>query len=219
MDDLGESDDLKDSMDAVGTSMQATGAIATAFEAELRKMATGLDRTGASVGSVSSSISGSLRRAFDGLVFDGMKATDALKTVGQSIVNATYKAALQPVTNQLGSMLSGGIASFGASGFANGGSFAQGRVMPFAKGGVITGPTNFPMRNGVGLMGEAGAEAIMPLTRGADGSLGVKAEGGASRPVQVVMNVSTPDASSFQRSRSQIAAQVGRAIGRGQRNR
>lgn len=52
-----------------------------------------------------------------------------------------------------------------------------GEAAPFAKGGVFTNsvvsdPTNFNM----GLMGEAGPEAIMPLKRGADGALGIRAE-------------------------------------------
>jgi len=90
--------------------------------------------------------------------------------------------------------------------------------MPFAKGGVVSQPTNFPMSGGMGLMGEAGPEAIMPLTRGPDGRLGVQSAGG-SRPVTVVMNISTPDVQGFQRSQSQIAAQAMRALSRGQRNR
>ena len=103
--------------------------------------------------------------------------------------------------------------------FANGGSFSQGRVMPFAKGGVVSAPTPFAMRGGQGLMGEAGAEAILPLARGADGRLGVQAGGGGARPVQVVMNITTPDVQGFQRSQSQIAAQAARALALGQRNR
>lgn len=76
------------------------------------------------------------------------------------------------------------------------------------------------MRGGTtGLMGEAGPEAIMPLARGPDGRLGVRASGGgAARPVQVVMNISTPDVTSFHRSQSQIAARMGRVLAQGQRN-
>ncbi|WP_433766638.1 phage tail tape measure protein [Pseudomonas putida] len=65
---------------------------------------------------------------------------------------------------------------------AKGGAWSSG-VQMFAKGGaftnsVVTQPTAFGMAGGTGLMGEAGPEAIMPLTRTADGSLGVKAIGG-----------------------------------------
>jgi phage-related minor tail protein len=57
----------------------------------------------------------------------------------------------------------------------------------------------------------------MPLARGPDGRLGVQAAGG--RSVNVVMNITTPDVQGFQRSQSQVAAQVSRALARGQRNR
>jgi len=103
--------------------------------------------------------------------------------------------------------------------FEKGGTFASGRVTPFAKGGVVSSATAFPMRGGVGLMGEAGPEAIMPLARGRDGKLGVRTAEGGGRGPQVVINVNTPDAASFQRSRTQIAAQMSRALSRGQRNR
>jgi lambda family phage tail tape measure protein len=117
-------------------------------------------------------------------------------------------------------MLSGGVnALFGGMlGFADGGSFTQGRVTPFATGGVVNGPVAFPMRGGLGLMGEAGPEAIMPLSRGPDGKLGVRAAGG-SQPVTVVMNIHTPDVQGFQRSQSQIAARMSRALSMGARNR
>ena len=57
---------------------------------------------------------------------------------------------------------------------ADGGVIQGGRLKPYAKGGVVTAPTFFPMAGGdVGLMGEAGPEAIMPLKRNSDGKLGV----------------------------------------------
>ncbi len=56
-----------------------------------------------------------------------------------------------------------------ALGFANGGVFSAGNVVPFANGGIVNRPTAFRL----GVMGEAGPEAIMPLRRGADGALGV----------------------------------------------
>jgi phage-related minor tail protein len=56
--------------------------------------------------------------------------------------------------------------------------FYHGNVIPFARGGIFNRPTIFPMARGMGIMGEAGPEAVMPLTRGRDGKLGVKASGG-----------------------------------------
>lgn len=94
----------------------------------------------------------------------------------------------------------------GAGGFygqALGGVWNKG-VQKFATGGVISSPTTFGTRSGLGLMGEAGPEAIMPLTRGANGELGVKAEGMATAPVVVnVINNSDSKATINQRQTSQ----------------
>lgn len=73
---------------------------------------------------------------------------------------------------------------------ALGGVYDQGRVA-FAKGGaftntIVTKPTTFAFAKGTGLMGESGPEAIMPLKRGANGSLGVQSSGGGN--VDVVVN-------------------------------
>ena len=93
---------------------------------------------------------------------------------------------------------------------------AGGRIQPFASGGIVNSPVLFPLRGGMGLMGEAGPEAIMPLARGRDGRLGVRmaGQGGAN----ITVNISTPDAESFRQSQGQVAALVARAVARGQRN-
>ncbi len=62
---------------------------------------------------------------------------------------------------------------------ADGNAFNNGKVIPFAYGGVVNRATPFGMRGGnLGVMGEAGPEAILPLKRGSDGRLGVAAQGG-----------------------------------------
>ena len=82
---------------------------------------------------------------------------------------------------------------------AKGGVYGDGRYAAFAKGGaftngIVTSPTRFRFAKGAGfgrgLMGEAGPEAIMPLKRMSDGSLGVAAQsaGGADGGIVVVIN-------------------------------
>ncbi|ASJ79176.1 tail tape measure protein lambda [Curvibacter phage P26059A] len=72
---------------------------------------------------------------------------------------------------------------------ANGGAWNNG-VQMYAKGGVFDGPTMFGHSGGLGVLGEAGAEAVMPLKRDANGSLGVAVTGGSSSGsnVEVVIN-------------------------------
>ena len=83
---------------------------------------------------------------------------------------------------------------------ADGNIFSGGSVMPFASGGIVGGPTFFPMANGgVGLMGEAGPEAVMPLTRTSDGKLGVESKGGSygAQSNNYTININAVDAKSF----------------------
>ena len=217
---MADFNELQDQIAALEATLGGTTSMISAFEGELDRMRESLVFTGREVTVLSNGISGGLRRAFDGLVFDGLKLSDALKDVAQSMIDTVYGIALKPVQNAVGGFLANGVNSLlsGMMPFEKGGSFSQGRVMPFAMGGVVSSPTSFPMRGSTGLMGEAGPEAIMPLARGADGRLGVQSSGGA-RPVTVVMNITTPDVQGFQRSQSQIAAQAARALSRGQRNR
>ena len=73
---------------------------------------------------------------------------------------------------------------------ANGNAFVDGQIQKYAYGGIVNKPTMFPMRNGMGLMGEAGSEAILPLRRGANGKLGVESSGGGSTIINVSVDAS-----------------------------
>lgn len=65
---------------------------------------------------------------------------------------------------------------FGGSGKRKGGVYTSANLSAYSNT-IVDTPTYFAFAKGAGLMGEAGPEAIMPLTRAADGSLGVRAIG------------------------------------------
>jgi phage-related minor tail protein len=143
--------------------------------------------------------------AFAGAIIHGRGLSDIVKGLVLSLSQTALSAALKPLGNLVGSLFAN----------AHGNVMSQGRIMPFADGGVVNSPVLFPMRGGTGLMGEAGPEAIMPLARGSDGRLGVRGGGGATN---VTINISTPDIQGFRQSQSQIAAVMAQALQRGQRN-
>jgi len=196
-------------------TLSGLGAVAGAFRREIEGVGGSMTDAGRQATGMSRSMTSSLRSAFEGVIFDGEKLSDTLGGLGRSISGAVLNNALAPVQ----SAVSGGVQSIlsGILPFAKGAAFGAGRVAAFARGGVVDGPTHFPMRGGVGLMGEAGPEAILPLARGSDGRLGI-ASGGGGGSVHVTMNISTPDAEGFRRSQTQVAAEMNRAIQRGRRN-
>lgn len=210
----------RDGFERLGERLDQSGRITAAFETELGRLSQVMAQTGREVATLTSGFGGGLRRAFEGVVFYGMKLSDALKGIARNMADTVFAVAMRPVQQAVAGALAQGVSGFvsGAMPFAQGGAFTQGRVMPFARGGIVTQPTHFPMRGATGLMGEAGPEAIMPLRRGADGRLGVAAAGAGGRPVNVTFNVSTPDVAGFRRSQGQIAASLGRALARGERN-
>ena len=121
------------------------------------------------------------------------------KSLGESLAGVLRQVSSLVITSGIKALLP----------FANGGVFEQGKVTPFAYGGVVGKPTLFPMANGMGLMGEQGPEAIMPLRRGPGGRLGVEATSGGAG--NVVVNV---DASgSAVQGDGPSADQLGKAIG------
>jgi phage-related minor tail protein len=154
--------------------------------------------------------------AFDGIAIKGKGVTDVLRSLALNLSQLVLKAALQPLTSSIGGAVAGLLN--GGLGFSKGGVIQQRMPVPFASGGVIASPVTFPLAGGrMGLAGERGAEAIIPLARGPDGRLGVAAQGSGGG-VNITFNVTATDADSFRRSEAQVAAMVARAVALGQRN-
>ncbi|HEK1347205.1 TPA: phage tail tape measure protein [Pseudomonas aeruginosa] len=139
---------------------------------------------------------------------------------------ATRAAASQALSSLFGGFFGGGNAAAQSgvdnlvsnSGlFANGGAFAGG-VQMFATGGVFTNsvvstPTAFGMSGGrMGVMGEAGPEAVMPLTRTSSGALGVRAMGGGGSQINVEVNIASDGSANVSSSQPGLD-QFGRDIG------
>lgn len=169
---------------------------------ELSDVSVELDR----IGHLAEGVSRSLSRAFRGAVLDGKSLNSVLGDIARSFADIALRAAFKPVgilvENAIGNL-------FAATNLALGGA------KPFAKGGVIASPAYFPLGRGLGLAGEAGPEAILPLRRGADGTLGVASAGAGT--INVSFNVTTPDARSFAASEAELSAMLLRAVRRGTR--
>jgi hypothetical protein len=154
---------------------------------------------------LSGAIENSISTGLSDLVSGSKSAKDAFSDMADGIVKAIQKMIIQmmivqPLMRGLQGALGGifgdggvfGVPSIGNGHglYAKGGVFANDNIPAFAKGGtftnsIVNSPTLFRFAQGTGLMGEAGPEAIMPLKRAPDGSLGVAAQGGGQRGLVV----------------------------------
>lgn len=159
----------------------------------------------ARIGDLAEGVSRSISTAFRGALMDGKSFKSVLGDIARAFADIALKAAIKPLGNLVGGLVEN---IFTATNPALAG------VKPFAKGGVIASPSYFPLGKGLGLAGEAGPEAIMPLQRGPDGRLGVASGGGG---VQVTFNVTASDARSFAASEAELSAMLLRAVRRGTR--
>lgn len=161
----------------------------------------------------------SITTAFAQGIVEGKRFEDVLRGIGKTLKESLLKTAVSSVSGLVSSLLDSGINKIAGSltGLSLGGKGGS-PVSFFADGGVVASPSYFAMGRGLGLMGERGAEAIMPLSRGPDGKLGVRAGGGERRPVNVSVQIATRDADSFRRSEAQVSAAIARAVARGHRS-
>jgi phage-related minor tail protein len=177
-----------------------------------------LQATTAALAVSANGFASAMTRAFNQSVVGGKQFDDVLRSLGLRLSSLVVSAAFKPIASGITSSISDGLNTLFAGLSGNNVKAAAGGIKPFAAGGIIGTPTYFPLLNGgVGLAGEAGPEAIMPLTRGADGSLGVAASRAGAGP-NVTIHIATPDAESFRRSETYITGQIARAVARGQRS-
>jgi lambda family phage tail tape measure protein len=142
-------------------------------------------------------------------------AASVLKDISRMIIRYALFQAMQGIFSSIGGFFNRGNLGSSAANLAQyaplnakGNVYAQNGIQAFARGGIVNGPTLFPFAKGIGLMGEAGPEAIMPLRRGRDGNLGVMSSGGGT--TNVVVNVDA-SGSSVEGDQSQAKA-LGNAI-------
>jgi hypothetical protein len=149
--------------------------------------------------------------AFEDIVFGAKSAKEAMKDLYNEIARAIFR---QLVTQQIATLISGFITAS-----EHGNVFSGGNVIPFQRGGVVDSPSIFGLRGGFGTIAEHGQpEGILPLKRMAGGDLGVKAEGGGGVHIGAV-NIYTPDADSFRRSKRQTIDDISHIVSRtGRRN-
>lgn len=164
------------------------------FDASIEQMKMDLTTWGEVGAATAETLRAATSEAIISMATDWSSWDSALKGIGVSVGQTIQKMIADMIAMKLisaaiggiGGMFGGGAAAgqmtamedpyyYGEKGFIKG----LNSIERFAKGDILNGPTIFPMSNGgVGLGGEAGKEALMPLGRDSQGRLGVRTEGG-----------------------------------------
>ncbi|WP_282095641.1 phage tail tape measure protein [Epibacterium ulvae] len=197
---------LTDRAQLLEDSLGGAAEMVASFDKELNRMRGAVAATERDVQTLERGLSKGLRRAFDDLVFDGVKLSDALDTIAQSMIRTSYNAAVKPVSNHVSGFLTDGLSNVIGGLFGGGGDtgIATAARSIFGTGGEIATQAPARLAKSAPVQAPQIARTPDPIARAA--------------PVSVVMNVQTPDVQSFQRSQTQIAAQMSRAMARGNRN-
>ena len=168
--------------------LHASGAMnADLYARSAQQLAEQFDPLGQIISGLADTVENELNVAFASVIDGTASLGDALLSFASNVL---AKVAQDLFAEQFAAPIAAGIKSFITS--EDGNVFGPGGFVPFAKGGVVSGPTIFPFANGTGLMGEAGPEAIMPLSRGSDGKLGVVAQNTMAAPA-IINNYGATD--------------------------
>ena len=157
--------------------------------------------------SIKDGVVSAIQGAIDGTKTLQQVASDLLSSIANRLLDVAVNLLLFGVMSGTGT--GGGLLGGLFKPNAMGNAYAKNGIVPFAYGGVVNRPTLFPFAKGIGLMGEAGPEAILPLRRGSDGRLGVSSSGGGS----TVVNVSVDASGTAVEGNGPGANQMGRIIG------
>ncbi|WP_291986389.1 hypothetical protein [Candidatus Accumulibacter sp. ACC007] len=232
---------LLDLLNAGAISMDTFGRAASQAGEGFIDMANKANETGDVMDEFAKSAATNMQSAFADFLFDPFKdgMSGMLKSFGNTIKRMIAEAAAADLGKRLfGDLSKGGLGTGWLSGLF--GDLSKGglgtgwlsgltKLIPNADGGVyrspslsqysgqvVTTPRLFAFANGAGLMGEAGPEAVMPLSRDSAGRLGVKASGEA-QAINITVNVNgNSNAPDVRRSAAQ-GAREGLAAFRGAR--
>jgi len=221
-------------------------AIAGAAYPQLKSLEISLSDMGKMVDGFAVSGLNNLSSALTDIATGAVSAKEGFRNLGLQVLRSLTDMIIKmtiimPIARALQGIL-GGIFGGGGGGvglsltnigglFANGGMFgANDNIAQFARGGaftnqIVSSPTLFRFASGgamnSGLMGEAGPEAIMPLTRGPDGKLGVHSQGSGSGVVNInqTMTFNNADPGSEARIRVAIAKMGDEAVKRARSDR
>lgn len=194
------------SVAGLGSALDGVSGPAAKASSVLKGVKSAAEDAAKSAAELGKTVSGALSDTFKSFFKDIMHGKDALTSITDAlgsladkamdfVLDASLNAIFGAITGGMGGMTggSGGMSSW-FKGFADGGT--PGGLHSY-RNQVVDTPTVFPFASGIGMMGEAGAEAIMPLKRGADGKLGVtasndnrSADAGIKLEVNIINNAS-----------------------------
>jgi len=170
---------------------------------------------------------GAMQQNFSDLFFDTMRGEfKSLEDYSNAILDSISRAVSDFLSQELVQGLFGSLSKSGGGGgwigqligaiaggaSAKGNIFTPGGIRRFASGGLVTDPTLFAYAGGLGLMGERGPEAILPLGRNRRGELGVRSGSGGGNNFYI--NVTAPRGRIERESMNQLTTKLGLAVRR-----
>jgi len=185
------------------------------FKEELKKVAESAMDLKSQIGELAV---GAVNKLADGFVELAMTGKASFADLARSILADLQRMILKALFFKTLFALAPGLKSFlgfekgGVVKSAKGNVFAENKVVPYASGGVIDKPVIFPMAKGMGLAGEAGPEAILPLKRGKGGRLGVESSGGGGNNITVNVDASGSSVEGDEANGRQLGQVIAAAI-------